>query len=343
YDHQYTSIERYKQDFLPFEEEIYYHRISTARSVNPGWSAQYYGMLVTSTFIGTGGGEGTRTSLQFADPLRAANNGNLPDGFISIIDPVYGDEIAWHPWDWQEQVFRDGKANNYNIDFSGGNERATYYSSLNYYTNAGTAPGTSYERISLTTNADYKIIDKLKVGANLNYSFLDDGMGGWDGDGYRWFERSSRLPSTIRYQDEITGEWIPGNSGKPNPDYWLDVNQIKNVKNKTTLSTYLEWEIIDGLTFRPFASLYKHDLSYGRYQLASAYNGRRQSNGSNETRMKSQLDATLTYKKSIGDNHFVNAVLGTSFIDNYEYYVGGKYVRGSHGSYLYYECRSPRK
>ncbi|MCK4990017.1 MAG: TonB-dependent receptor plug domain-containing protein, partial [Bacteroidales bacterium] len=181
YNHQWTSIERYKQDFLPFEEEIYFHRISTARSVNPGWSAQYYGMLGTSTFIGTGGGEGTRTSLQFADPLRAANGGALPDGFISITDPVYGDEIAWHPWDWQDQVFQNGNANNYNLDFSGGNERGTYYSSVNYYTNNGTAPGTSYDRLAFTTNADYKILDNLKVGANLNFSFLDDGKGGWDG------------------------------------------------------------------------------------------------------------------------------------------------------------------
>ncbi|MCK4989083.1 MAG: TonB-dependent receptor, partial [Bacteroidales bacterium] len=123
--------------------------------------------------------------------------------------------------------------------------------------------------------------------------------------------------------DEITGEWVPGNSGKPNPDYWLDVNKIKNVQNKTTLATYLEWEIIDGLTFRPFVSIYKNDRSYGRYQLTSAYNGRRASNGYNDNNMNTQLDATLNYKKEIGDNHFVNALVGTSFINNYSYYVGG--------------------
>ncbi len=323
YDHQFTSIERYKQDFLPYEEEIYYHRISTARSVDPGWLADYWVMLNAATFIGTAGGTGTRTSLQLADDVRAANGGVLPDGYVSITDPIYGKDIAWYPWDWQEQVFRNGNANNYNLDFTGGNDRGTYYTSMNYYTNAGTAPGTSYDRISLITNADYKIADKLKVGANFNYILLDDGMSGWDNDGYRWFERSSRLPSTIRYKDEITGEWVPGNSGKPNPDYWLDHNHIKNIKNKTTLSTFIEWEIIDGLTFRPFASVYKHDLSYGRYQMASAYNGKRQSNGYNENRMKTQLDATLSYKRSIGDDHFVNAMIGTSFINNYEYYVGG--------------------
>lgn len=323
YDYQWTNIDRYKQDFLPFENEIYYHRISTARSVNPGWSAQYYGMLATSTFIGTGGGEGTRTSLQFAQPLKDANGGQLPDGFISITDPVYGDEIAWYPWDWQEQVFRNGHAHNFNLDFSGGNDRGAYYMSLNHYTNSGFAPGTSYDRTSITTNADYKIVDKLKVGGNFNFSYLDDGMGGYDGSGYRWYERSARLPSTIRYKDEITGEWVPGNSGKPNPDYWMDVNRIKNVKNKTTIGTYLEWEIIDGLTFRPFASLYKYDINYGRYQLASAYNGRRQSNGYNDVNLRTQLDATLTYKKTIGENHFLNAVAGTSFINDNGYYVGG--------------------
>jgi hypothetical protein len=39
--------------------------------------------------------------------------------------------------------------------------------------------------------------------------------------------------------------------------------------------------------------------------------------------MSTQLDATLNYKKEIGDNHFVNALAGTSFIDKHRYYVGG--------------------
>lgn len=322
YSYEKQNTERYKQEYLPFEEEVYYARIAAARSYGDQWSAEYYGLLNSASYTGTGGSEDGRTSLQLADDVRAANGGVLPDTYISIMDPVYGYEIAWEPWDWQEQVFKDGDAHNFNVDFSGGNEMGRFYLSLNYYENSGTSVGASYNRYSLAGNFDYKVKKNLKVGTIFNWNLIDNGMGGYDSSGYRWYERAGRLPSTVRYQNSTTGEYVAGNSGKPNPDYWLDNYTIEDITRKSTVSAYMEWDIIDNLTFRPFFSVYTRDRSYGSFAKKNAYDGNRTATGTSEDELDTQVDAVLSYVKSFNDIHSLNAVLGTSFINEYEYTIG---------------------
>ncbi|MCD6200424.1 MAG: TonB-dependent receptor [Bacteroidales bacterium] len=325
YNRQYSSANRYKQDFLSPKDEMYYARIGIARASKvDGWTADYAGMLENSKWYGTGNTPSSRASLQYADDVRAYFGGVLPSTYMTITDPVTGRELAWEPVDWQDKVFQNGYAQNADMSISGGTDKLKYYSSLNYYNNNGVAPSTSYQRVSFTANGDYQISEKLKAGVSTSYQLLDQDFGR-DGSGYRWFERSGRLPTSIRYykfDDTVDRNIIgldPGNGGKPNPEYWDQVTERGYYYGRLMLSSYLEWNIVDGLVFRPFIALNRTDYNGGVFNKASAYSTQRSAAAYNSASMNTQFDATLTYNKTLAGVHGINAILGTSFINDYSY------------------------
>lgn len=320
YSREWGSSERYKQEFLPPEEEIYYARIGVSRcnKVN-GWTADYDDFLDSNKWYGTGNDENSRFSLQYTDDVKAANGGILPPEYITITDPITGREISWIPEDWQDKVFEDTYANNYHLSFNGGSDAARYNVGLGHYSNDGVGKGSYYKRYSLSANGDFNVRDNLIVGANFLYQFTDEHFI-WQV--YRWYERAGRLPSTVRYY-KPDGTLHPGNSGKPNPEYWLKNNVQGTYTNRISLSSFLEWDIIDGLKFRPFVAIYKRDFSSGAFAKASAYSTRRSASGKNTNYLDTQFDATLTYNKTLADVHGINAVVGASLNDNYMYEVSG--------------------
>ncbi len=92
--------------------------------------------------------------------------------------------------DWQDEIFRTGSIKNYQLSFSGGNDKVSYYVSGVYYDQEGILIESNYKRYSLTTNLDFKASDKFKLGLNLfarradkNGSLTQEGSGGADNVG----------------------------------------------------------------------------------------------------------------------------------------------------------------
>ncbi|MCO4292522.1 TonB-dependent receptor [Solitalea sp. MAHUQ-68] len=71
--------------------------------------------------------------------------------------------------DWQDAVFQTGLMQNHQLSFSGGQEKSSYYLSLNYFDQQGTIIGSGFDRLSLRLNLDNQLKSWLKVGVS---SFL---------------------------------------------------------------------------------------------------------------------------------------------------------------------------
>ena len=69
--------------------------------------------------------------------------------------------------DWNDILFRDVFNQEYNVSLSGGSEKATYYSALGYYVEQGNVESVKNDRFNLTLKTDYRINNKLKVGASV--------------------------------------------------------------------------------------------------------------------------------------------------------------------------------
>ncbi len=68
---------------------------------------------------------------------------------------------------WQDEVYQNAINQQYNLSFSGGSEKATYYFSAGYYNEEGTTSGTAFNRYNLTMKTDYNLLKNLKLGTAL--------------------------------------------------------------------------------------------------------------------------------------------------------------------------------
>jgi len=71
---------------------------------------------------------------------------------------------------WQDQVFRTGQTQNYQLSVSGGDKKTNFYLSGSYFNQGGIIIANSMERYSFRGNVDYKVSDFFKVGSNVSYN-----------------------------------------------------------------------------------------------------------------------------------------------------------------------------
>ena len=69
--------------------------------------------------------------------------------------------------DWQDEIYRQGHIQNYQLSFSGGSDKVNYYASGTYYDQKGILINSGYQRATFLANIDAQVTDKLKLGMNL--------------------------------------------------------------------------------------------------------------------------------------------------------------------------------
>ena len=71
--------------------------------------------------------------------------------------------------DWQDEVYRTGPVQDYNVGLSGGSQNANFYISGGYYKNRGVLIGNEFERASLRINSEARK-GRLTFGENMSLS-----------------------------------------------------------------------------------------------------------------------------------------------------------------------------
>lgn len=127
------------------------------------------GVIVVTTKKGTRG----KTKVEFnssysiqgvSNKLDLLNADQFAD-YIREVNPDYiqGDADT----DWQDSIFRTGELQNYQVSVSGGSEKSRYYVSTSFFDQEGIIPNTGANRLSVTTNLDVDVSERLKIGANV--------------------------------------------------------------------------------------------------------------------------------------------------------------------------------
>ena len=70
--------------------------------------------------------------------------------------------------DWQDEIYRTAPVQNYQLTFSGGNEKTQYAISSNFYTQKGIIIGSDFKRYSFRNNLDHQVKKWLKVGSSIS-------------------------------------------------------------------------------------------------------------------------------------------------------------------------------
>ncbi len=270
-------------------------------------------VFLTSASPGGTGNDLTRNTSYTTQYLTEQNKHKLNEGWQSMPDPLDPSKtIIFRETDFQDVIFRTGITNNHFISASGGTEKATFNAGLGYLINQGIAIGTDYKRLSLNLNGDLKIKDNLKAFGRLLYSNSAQNGNNW------LYERTHATAPTAKYRLE-DGTLAPGDAGFQNPEYLVDNTVEKNSMDNVTIALGAHWELLPGLSFDPQVSLYNTIGDGRRFLKAAYYNG---PNGFVNTRdatanygktTNKQADATLSYIKSLGTGHNLDAKIGFSY------------------------------
>jgi len=106
-----------------------------------------------------------RQGYQAINTELLANAGQPPVPGNDPNSPEFIDNINTN---WQDEGYKDGSIQNYNLNFSGGTGRTSYFMSMDYLDNQGTLVGSGpdYKRYSFRVNSETEI-GRLKFGENV--------------------------------------------------------------------------------------------------------------------------------------------------------------------------------
>lgn len=217
---------------------------------------------------------------------------------------------------WWDEVYQTGQTSEYELSVRGGNEKTKMFSSLNYYDQEGIKIGTGLTRMSLRSNIDHKVNDKLSFGTTITGSSIEQ-QNRPTSLAYAnpFWAASSLLPWHNPYNADGTfNDDLPSNSDS-NPLENVALNESVDKIYKFLGSVYLEYEIIDGLKFKTLNS-YDFTYSNGRdYRNPNTPDGEPGGNlyTSNLLNTTFTSSNTLNYLLSFNDEHYFNALVGYEF------------------------------
>ena len=257
----------------------------------------------------------------------AASWANIEKGWSA--DHTTFDYSKVGSYDWESAGKRTGIAHEHTLSASGGTEKFSGYGSFGYLNEKGVMPGQSYQRFTLNTSFEGKVLPYFTMGMTMNasygtqeygYSFTKSTTGA--GDYYNALR--GMLPWSVPY--DADGNFIEYPTGDVNIQNPIDeLNYTKNQRKNFRIngSAYGQinfgqiWNQLDGLSYR---IQFGPELQYYRAGTANAAEGingagRNQIVYNPYQRVAWTLDNIVNYNRTFADIHNVGITLLQSASD----------------------------
>ena len=320
--------------YVDAQDYIYYARLGRLNNflaLNPTQTGLTPQQLTT---VNQSRGYGLQTdpaSLQSFD-IQAetpANIGLLQQGWQQMDDPANpGSKIIFkdHSGQVADALFQNTQTVEHYLSATGGNDKGTYFSSLDYYNEPGVIIGSTYKRYSGNFNGSYKVKPNVEVTSGVTFSTANQ-LGVASGSDINDIYRTLSLwPTFNPWLDAAQTVPNPGNSiSDGNPEYWLQKTHRSNEIDRITANAALNWTILPGLSFKLSGSGYYYgninqsftDATqlYTNLPTGTYNNTSRPAVAYSERDFQQTYDATLNYFKSIGKNNF-SLMLGGEYYDS---------------------------
>jgi TonB-dependent starch-binding outer membrane protein SusC len=229
--------------------------------------------------------------------------------------------------DWQDEVFKNGQTQNYQLTFSGGDEKTSYAISGNFSDQQGIIINSDFQRYSTRLNLDRKINEFVNVGTHFTASqtitnAVPTDTGGEGGVVTGAMKFNPILPV---YSNPETGEYTQINTPGtlvPNPVATALEQVFNNATTRILGDIYSEIRFLDDFRFKV---TFGTDVFYNKsnqYTPTTIY----QSNGkaTGTVRVNRSInwlnENTLNWSKTF-NNHSLNALAGFTMQQNNSEYV----------------------
>ncbi len=257
------------------------------------------------------------------------------------------------PDNWEKEMLRNGLRQEYNLSISGGAEKYNFYISGAYLNDEGLIDGSHFNRFSTRASLDYKVNNWLKVGTNVTYTYTNSGypdlqsstssgnafnLANTMAEVYPVFVRDAS--GQILYNELFNRPIYDYGDGRSTP-YSRNYMSMSNTKGDLLYNTteYLtdvingKWFVqltpIAGLTVTGSAGLFidntrYHDLGNPLYGQSAASGGSAAQVNMHTSALN--LQALANYRRSFGDDHQLDALLG---YEQYAYYYEEAFAQGN--------------
>jgi len=259
---------------------------------------------------------------QFATLYDEAGANASTSGYV----PLYPDpESLGVGTDWQSEIYQAAPIQNYQLNFSGSNEKTTYAISAGYYKQGGIIVGSDFKRYSFRLNLDRKVSEKLVVGTNLSYTQTSSNTVPTDTPGgfFPGVVNTALIFNPVLPVYNTTGQYTLTD---PNADGWLDnpvavtrdVDALEKV-NRLLGNAYMEYSILKDLKFKTSlgVDIYHsdQDMYTPKYIFSGSFNGGQARYAT--TSFQNQIfENLLTYNKEWQKIHRINILGGFTFQKN---------------------------
>jgi len=240
---------------------------------------------------------------------QAYDNANRPR------QPYAANPPAGIDTNWQNEFFKQGSVQDYNLGFSGGGENSNYNISGGYFKQNGTVVGPAFERYTARINSGFNR-GRLRVGENLqlvhaNQTYLN---------GTPFVDILRMLPVIPVYDPTNPGGFGIGTNNAltygTNPIALQTLQNNTSTNNRILGNVYAEVQIFDflryrlnlGLEYHGYRDQQKRQYGFWRYGDPNTPSNYGDDQG-NE--VFGQAENTLTFDKSFGQ-HNLTAVAGYS-------------------------------
>lgn len=315
-----------RYNYTSAKDYVYIARLNTKEfnTTNPDFflSGGAYGMS-------TGNPRNSPNTLAFLDDYiqnygKDYVNGLLQNqGWQTLKDPATGKELIFKGTDYQDVTFQTGHRQDYNVDVSGGGDKSTYYLGLGYTNQDGIVLGTFFKDYTALYNGTFNLSDRFKINLGVNYELANSNS---PNNYQNVLSRSIKMPPTYRLRFE-NGLPAPGEGVSSFVSRLYEVYYKENYTHvnqyRTSLHLGTDWDIMDGLKFTPSISWFTTEGKQEYFVAYNVTNKNRNASADHNLNTHLQLDGLLNYDKTIANRNHFNLMLGTSYINDYEFDMSG--------------------
>lgn len=224
---------------------------------------------------------------------------------------------------WEKQAFQSAPQQIYDLNFSGGTEKTTYYLGGQVLDQDGILKGNAFQRYSGRINLDTKIFRNVDIGMNMNFTHSYNKRVSDDNGFNTPLQIVGLSPVTpiIDPRSRLISGTPPGQSG----DFPLYYNPLISVNNeyfhtsiyRTLGNVFANWELVKGLTFRSEFGVDQTNQNEEKYMNSLTYRNTGTPHGQGENQNTTDVHYTvnnyLTFKSLAGRNNAFDMTAGTSY------------------------------
>ena len=191
-------------------------------------------------------------------------------------------------YDWQDAILRKALMTNHTLSMTGGNEKTSFYSSVNYFKQDGVVNNSDYERKSVRLNITHKATKNLTVGNTFNLASTDENIV----PGGIFYSALSASPLEPFTNPDGTFPLLVANNFAPNP-----IANAKFITNQQVGNRY-------------FGTIFAEYSLFKRFKLRSSY-------GFDNLQRTTNFYAPRTVQSGATNNGF--AAIGNTYNNYYNW------------------------